>query len=252
MNKRVISIIAVIAVIVLAIAGGIFLSRYNKAMKAEQERKEALIDSVRTALEDQYFPIEGRGNAIEFVGHRRLMILFLDGTIDEIMAEGSMYYGYDLYYISDNEFTLVAKLDKAGSSHKEDYSFVCKLTIDDGNYILSDLETDDPYPKFSTSAMLGPDERDQISKREDEINDQAFQITWQRLYGDSGSSGSGSSSGSSSSGSGSSSGGYNSQDEIDPSDYDIELYYLDYEEDFENEEDAWDDFMDDPDVWDDY
>ena len=39
---------------------------------------------------------------------------------------------------------------------------------------------------------------------------------------------------------------------VDPDDHDIESYYLDYQDEFENEEDAWDDFEDDPDVWDDY
>ncbi len=40
--------------------------------------------------------------------------------------------------------------------------------------------------------------------------------------------------------------------EIDPSDYDIEQYYLDYQEEFEDEDDAWDDFMDNEEYWDDY
>ena len=37
----------------------------------------------------------------------------------------------------------------------------------------------------------------------------------------------------------------------DPSDYDIDGYYEDYKDEFENEEDAWDDFEDN-DAWDDY
>ena len=39
---------------------------------------------------------------------------------------------------------------------------------------------------------------------------------------------------------------------VDPMDHDIESYYLDYQDEFEDEDDAWDDFEDDPDVWDDY
>ena len=40
--------------------------------------------------------------------------------------------------------------------------------------------------------------------------------------------------------------------DIDPSDYDIEAYYEDYKEDFEDEDDAWDDFEDNEEYWDDY
>lgn len=39
---------------------------------------------------------------------------------------------------------------------------------------------------------------------------------------------------------------------MNPEDHDIESYYLDYQDEFEDEDDAWDDFEDDPDVWDDY
>ncbi len=39
---------------------------------------------------------------------------------------------------------------------------------------------------------------------------------------------------------------------VDPMDHDIDMYYLDYQDEFEDEDDAWDDFEDDPDVWDDY
>ena len=35
-------------------------------------------------------------------------------------------------------------------------------------------------------------------------------------------------------------------------DHDIELYHLDYQDEFENEDDAWDDFEDDDSAWDDY
>lgn len=43
-----------------------------------------------------------------------------------------------------------------------------------------------------------------------------------------------------------------SQRTVNPEDHDIELYYLDYQDEFLDEDDAWDDFEDDPDVWDDY
>ena len=43
-----------------------------------------------------------------------------------------------------------------------------------------------------------------------------------------------------------------SEKTVDPMDHDIESYYLDYQDEFEDEDDAWDDFEDDPDVWDDY
>ncbi len=39
---------------------------------------------------------------------------------------------------------------------------------------------------------------------------------------------------------------------IDPSDYDIEQYYEDYKDEFEDEDDAWDDFEDNEEYWDDY
>lgn len=39
---------------------------------------------------------------------------------------------------------------------------------------------------------------------------------------------------------------------IDPDDLDIEGYYEDYKDDFEDIDDAWDDLMDNPDLWEDY
>lgn len=39
---------------------------------------------------------------------------------------------------------------------------------------------------------------------------------------------------------------------VDPSDHDIESYYEDYKDEFENEDDAWDDFEDNEDAWEDY
>ena len=43
-----------------------------------------------------------------------------------------------------------------------------------------------------------------------------------------------------------------SHKDIDPDDQDVESYYQDYKDDFEDEDDAWDDLMDNPDEWDDY
>ena len=39
---------------------------------------------------------------------------------------------------------------------------------------------------------------------------------------------------------------------LDPMDYDIDTYYEDYIDEFEDEDDAWDDFEDNDDYWDDY
>ena len=39
---------------------------------------------------------------------------------------------------------------------------------------------------------------------------------------------------------------------VDPMDHDIDLYYEDYKEEFEDEDDAWDDFEDNEDMWEDY
>ena len=39
---------------------------------------------------------------------------------------------------------------------------------------------------------------------------------------------------------------------VDPSDHDIETYYEDYKDEFEDEDDAWDDFEDNEEYWDDY
>ncbi len=39
---------------------------------------------------------------------------------------------------------------------------------------------------------------------------------------------------------------------VDPSDHDIEAYYEDYRDEFEDEDDAWDDFEDNEEYWDDY
>ena len=39
---------------------------------------------------------------------------------------------------------------------------------------------------------------------------------------------------------------------VDPSDHDIDMYYEDYKEEFEDEDDAWDDFEDNEEYWDEY
>ena len=71
----------------------------------------------------------------------------------------------------------------------------------------------------------------------------------------------GSSSGSSKAGSSSkngtgsksgSSSGKTTKKEIDPDDLDVEGYYEDYKDEFEDIDDAWDDLMDNPDLWEDY
>lgn len=39
---------------------------------------------------------------------------------------------------------------------------------------------------------------------------------------------------------------------VDPMNHDIDLYYEDYKEEFEDEDDAWDDFEDNEEYWDEY
>lgn len=39
---------------------------------------------------------------------------------------------------------------------------------------------------------------------------------------------------------------------VDPMDHDIDTYYEDYKDEFEDEDDAWDDFEDNDEYWDDY
>ena len=39
---------------------------------------------------------------------------------------------------------------------------------------------------------------------------------------------------------------------VDPMDHDIDAYYEDYKDEFEDEDDAWDDFEDNDEYWDDY
>lgn len=43
-----------------------------------------------------------------------------------------------------------------------------------------------------------------------------------------------------------------SMPKVDPSDHDIDMYYEDYKEEFEDEDDAWDDFEDNEEYWDEY
>ncbi|MCR5654434.1 MAG: hypothetical protein K6G07_02190 [Lachnospiraceae bacterium] len=45
---------------------------------------------------------------------------------------------------------------------------------------------------------------------------------------------------------------YYSTDEIDPDDYDLDGYYEDYKDEFEDYDDAYDDFLDHDEYWDDY
>ena len=43
-----------------------------------------------------------------------------------------------------------------------------------------------------------------------------------------------------------------SEKTVDPSDHDIDMYYEDYRDEFEDEDDAWDDFEDNEEYWDEY
>ena len=94
-----------------------------------------------------------------------------------------------------------------------------------------------------------------IGKVDSNLNSKIDQLTREsRKQSTSGNSNSNSSSSSShSSGSSSSSSGKKTESTtVDPMDHDIDLYYEDYKDEFEDEDDAWDDFEDNDEYWDDY
>ena len=254
-------------IIAIVVALGVFAHIEGQKAAEEKERQESLINAVISTLEEQYFPVDGEATAIYFSDYNSLRMVFLNGDMLENRAKGTVVYTYDLYYESDHKFRLVATLDQISSSKKEDYSFHCILNTDGGEYTLSDLETDDPYPEFDTSYMITGQAKSDMSEREgqqvsEEIQYFIIQNNLNRSSSDSSASSKSSSSStsekSSHSSNGSSSGSSSSEssdsyyDKTDPSDHDIEQYYYDYEDEFEDEEDAWDDFMDNEEYWDDY
>ena len=224
---------------------------YQAKLQAEKEHQDEMIGSVYAAIEDQYFPLDGEASSIYVVSGSRLNIQFLNGSFENYLAHGGgVYYNYRLSYISDSEYALTAKKDTAPSSETSDYAFSCKLTKDGSGITLSDLKTDDPYPEFEISVMASGDEKKELEEKDLAFFSGAYQYLWsQQNSGDTKSS---TSTSSSNSGSSKNEMKRTYNDEIDPADHDIEQYYLDYQDEFEDEDDAWDDFMDNPEYWDDY
>ena len=109
----------------------------------------------------------------------------------------------------------------------------------------SELETDDAFPEFTTAKQLTDDEMDEFSER-------YRNATGSSAGNDSGSSSRNATGAGASNGSDTGNSDATYGDPIDPSDYDIEQYYLDYEDEFDDEEDAAEDFLDHPEYWDDY
>ncbi len=252
-----------IAFFIIAVVVGLGIFAHFEAEKTaeEKERQESLINTTKMELEKQYFPVDGEATAMYFSDYNTIRMVFLNGDMLENRAYGTMVYTYDLFYVSDSEFRLVASLDKLSSSKKEDYSFRCIMNADEGVYVLSDLETENPYPEFDTSRMLtGQDKSDMEEREGQQISEEIRYFIIQNNLNQHSSENSSASERSSSSSSGSSSDlnqeSSNSSDsyydKTDPSDHDIEQYYYDYKDEFEDEEDAWDDFMDNEEFWDDY
>ena len=188
---------------------------------------------------------------MEFVNSRRLSIDYLDSYSD-YRNGGDIYYDYDIVYVDDQTFNLTAKKDIPGSTYKDNYHINCVLHKDGGYYWLTDLETDDPDVEFDTSEMLPMDQREAVRDKRNSFFERALSEEIQKSNRSSSTNKSTSSNSSSSKSSTTRSKSSTSTDEIDPSDYDIEQYYLDYQDEFEDEDDAWDDFMDNPEYWDDY
>lgn len=248
-------------IIAIIVALGVFAHIEGQKAAEEKERQESLINAAKSTLEEQYFPVDGEATAIYFSDYNSLRMVFLNGDMLENRAKGTVVYTYDLYYESDHKFRLVATLDQISSNKKEDYSFRCTLHTDEGAYVLSDLETENPYPEFDTSRMLtGQDKSDMEEREGQQISEEIRYFIIQNNLNQHSNENSSASESSSSSLSGSSSDlnqeSSNSSDsyydKTDPSDHDIEQYYYDYEDEFEDEGDAWDDFMDNEEYWDDY
>ena len=248
MKKTGLIIAAVVAALVI---GLVYINQLNQKYVAEENRKEELQDAVCEKIEGQYFPLEGEATAIYIIDDYRLQILSLQGSVDDYLDFGTMKYKYSLVYISDTEYQFGATLDQISSTHKEDYSFRCKLTISGDDVILSDLSTEDPFPSFGTSTMLTGEQREQMLQLESDYFYEAFHKVLNENSSKSSSSSTGSTNRSNSSSSSSSKKTYNN-DEIDPNDYDLDAYYEDYKDEFINEDDAADDFLDNEEYWDDY
>ena len=237
---------------------GYFVNKKYQEDAAEKERQYDKILEAKWEMQRGVYPLEGEATAIRFDNYKDLSIIFLP---DDDVAEDSFEtvgYTYQLEYISDEEYILTAEEETKGERHDGDYAFQCKVKKSGEQYVLCELETDDAFPEFTTAKQLTDDEMEDFSER-------YRNATGSSAGNDSGSSAgnatgagasNGSDTGSSATGAedGSSRGNSDATcgDPIDPSDYDIEQYYLDYEDEFDDEEDAAEDFLDNPEYWDDY
>ena len=128
------------------------------------EYEDEVVANVMSDLEKQCFPMDGDAAAIEFGYGDELRLVFIGDKYDEY---GDMYYEYDLYYISDDEFYLSAYYLEDDSSYEGSYYFTCTLTKDGDTYTLSELDTEDSFVQFDKSTMMGEAEKDELLKQEE-------------------------------------------------------------------------------------
>jgi hypothetical protein len=209
---------------------GYFVNKKYQEDAAEKERQYDKMLEVKLEMQRGVYPLEGEATAIRFDNFKDLSIIFLPDDAAEDSFE-KVGYTYQLEYISDEEYFLTAEVETKGERHDGDYAFQCKVKKSGEQYVLCELETDDAFPEFTTAKQLTDDEMDEFSER------------YRNAIGSSAGNATGSSAGNSDATYG---------DPIDPSDYDLEQYYLDYEDEFDDEEDAAEDFLDNPEYWDDY
>ena len=248
---------------------GYFVNKKYQEDAAEKERQYDKMLEVKLEMQRGVYPLEGEATAIRFDNFKDLSIIFLP---DDDAAEDSFEkvgYTYQLEYISDEEYFLTAEVETKSERYDGDYAFQCKVKKSGEQYVLCELETDDAFPEFTTAKQLTDDEMDEFFERyRNATGSSAGNATGSSAGNDSGAGASnGSDTGASAAGAedgssiGNSDATYGSDtgnsdatygDQIDPSDYDIEQYYLDYEDEFDDEEDAAEDFLDNPEYWDDY
>ncbi len=237
---------------------GFFVNKKYQEDAAEKERQYDKILEAKWEMQRGVYPLEGEATAIRFDNYKDLSIIFLpddDAAKDSFEKVG---YTYQLEYISDEEFFLTAEVETKGERHDGDYAFQCKVKKSGEQYVLCELETDDAFPEFTTAKQLTDDEMDEFSERYRNATGSSTGNASDSSAGNATGAGAsnGSDTGSSATGAedGSSTGNSDATygDPIDPSDYDLEQYYLDYEDEFDDEEDAAEDFLDHPEYWDDY
>jgi hypothetical protein len=139
-------------------------NEYEDESDEDLEYEDEVVSNVMSDLEKQCFPMDGDAAAIEFGYGDELRLVFLGDKYDEY---GDMYYEYDLYYISDDEFYLSAYYLEDDSSYEGSYYFTCTLTKEGDTYTLSELVTEDSFVQFDKSTMLGEAERDELLKQEE-------------------------------------------------------------------------------------